>query len=331
MAKAKPQVAHRRRGLRELDTEQWNRIFIIGGVVAVILIALGVIGYGWYQTQIKPLGKTVLRVEDAKFSLGHLVRRMELERQENPTFAEVDQGLLQLPDIVLNRLEMEGKLLVAADELNITVTDEEVANTIKEQGNLAEDVEASAFATEFRRQVKESGLKEHEYRQKLKAELLQEKVNNYFIFLAPTAEPQVRGRWIISDDQQKTEDALERLNAGEDWDTVSADVSLAAGGGPGGGELDWTPRGGSVFLPRDAQDFLFEAEKGELSGIIETGNLFYIVQLLDRDDERPITDEQKPIVGGREVFEWLDSLNTKLDIKRDFTDDDTARALDEII
>jgi len=179
--------------------------------------------------------------------------------------------------------------------------------------------------------VHESGLKESEYRQKLKAELLQEKVNNYFIFLAPKVEPQVRGRWIISDDQQKTEDALERLKAGEDWGTVSADVSLAGGGGPGGGELDWTPRGGSVFLPRDAQDFLFEAEKGELSGIIETGSLFYIVQLLDRDDERPITDEQKPIVGGREVFEWLDSLNTKLDIKRDFTDDDTARALDEII
>lgn len=331
MAKAKPQVAHRRRGLRELDTEQWNRIFIIGGVVAVILIALGVIGYGWYQTQIKPLGKTVLRVEDTKYSLGHLVRRMELERQENPTFAQVDQGLLQLPDLVLDRLELEGKLLAAADELNITVTDEEVANKIKEQGNLAEDVEASAFATEFRRQVKESGLKEHEYRQKLKADLLQEKVLNYFTFLAPQAEPQVRGRWIVSDDQQKTEDALERLKAGEDWGTVSADVSLAGGGGPGGGELDWMPRGGSVFLPRDAQDFLFEAEKGELSGIIESGNLLYIVQLFDRDEQRPVTDQQKPIVGGREMFEWLSGLNTTLDITRDLTDDDRGRALDEII
>jgi len=72
-------------------------------------------------------------------------------------------------------------------------------------------------------------------------------------------------------------------------------------------------------------------ENGALSGIIESGNLLYIVQLLERDEQRPIADQQKPIVGGREMFDWLSGLNTKLDITRDLTDDDRARALDEII
>src|SRR3990170_5042717 len=90
MAKAKSQAAQgqqarpRPRAAQRVDPERFNRLLILGGVIAVILLAFGVIGYGWDATQIKPLSKTVLRVGDTKVSFGHLERRMELELTDSP-------------------------------------------------------------------------------------------------------------------------------------------------------------------------------------------------------------------------------------------------------
>src|SRR3990170_5177816 len=116
MAKAKSQAAQgqqarpRPRAAQRVDPERLNRLLILGGVIAVILLAFGVIGYGWYATQIKPLSKTVLRVGDTKFSLGHLERRMQLTPSNSPG-AYVGDQLIQLPDVTLNTLEFEALLL----------------------------------------------------------------------------------------------------------------------------------------------------------------------------------------------------------------------------
>lgn len=335
MAKAKSQAQAapvRRRRSRELNSEYWNRVIIVGGVVAVILIAIGVIGFGWYQTHVRPLNKTVLTVEDTKVSLAHLIRRMKLERKENPAFAQVNESLANLPTVVLDQLELEAKLIASAGDLGITVTDDDMAKEVKTQGNLADDVEASVFAAEFNRQVKDSGLKANEYRQKLKARLVEERVRNYFVFLAPSTETQVKALWLATDSQEKAQEGVQRLDAGEAFDAVAPAVSLAGTSTPAHGEVDWIARGGSAILPREAQDWLFDnAQVGQHSAAIEAGNLFYIVQLEDRADDRPLADTQRQVVGGRNAFDWITSLNTKLKIKRDLTDADKGRALSRVV
>lgn len=327
-AKAKPRAQPVRRR-HQADAERWHRLLIVGGVAAVIVIAAGVIVFGWYQTQIKPLGKTVLQVGEIEFSLGHLERRMSLMYEESPFFQQGGQGLLALPDTVMFQLEREGKLLEAAGELNISVSEEEVAAEIRDLGGLAEDVEPNLFAEEFRRQVEESGLKESEYRQKLKAELLEEKVRNYFVYLAPAEEPQVRGRYLVLDDETKAQEALGRLQAGEDFATVASQVSVAGGTGQQQGEIDWSPRGGLAFAPKEVEDFLFEAQPGQLSDVIPVSDFFYIAQLLERDDRRPLDDQQRPRVAEREMDEWLDGLS--LTVERNFTEEDAVRALEDIL
>jgi parvulin-like peptidyl-prolyl isomerase len=318
----------RTRTARRTDAEGWNRRLIIGGVVAVIVLAVGVIGFGWYQTQIKPLDKTVLRVGDTKFSLAHLERRMKLEREDNPLFAQGGQQLLQLPDIALQQLEREARLLEGADELNVTVSEEEVIEEIRQRGNLADAVVEDLFAQEFRRQVEESGLRENEYRQMLRAQLLDEKVRNYFVYLAPEKEPQVRANWMVADDEDRAEEALQRLEAGEDFALVAQELSLGTGS-PGQGVLDWAPRGIAFFLPDDLKDFLFEAEPGERSEIVPSGNLFYIVELLEREDDRPLDGQQREQVGNRDMGEWLVGLD--VEIERDLTEEDALRALEDVL
>jgi len=309
-------------------SERTHFTLIVGGIGAVIVIVLGIIGFGWYQTQIRPLSKTVLAVGDTKFNLAHLERRMELELDENSFYTR--DTFIQLPDIMYERLVEEGKLLEVGPTLpSITLTEEDLAAEIRARGGLADDVEPDVFAAEFRNQVDDSGLKENEYRQMLQAEILRDKVRAFFTFAAPTEAEQVRARWIVVDSQEQADAAIQRLAAGEDFVEVGRDVSLDV---PrveqGAAEEDWFPRG--ALGNDNLEEFLFDqAAPGDRSGIVPTGDLFYIAVLLDHEESRTLDDVQRANVGEREMREWLDGVDVTVD--RNFSQEDAVRALDDVI
>jgi len=337
MAKSKAQPAHadvaRRRRSAKADVERWNRTLLIGGVVIAVLLAAGVIAFGWYQTQIKPLSKTVLQVGDTKYSLSHVERRMRLLRQQDPTYGDQAQpsSLLALPEVTLNLLEREAKLLEAAGELNITVTDEEIAAEIRDRGDLADDVEPGVYADEFAAQVDDSHLKEGEYVKMIRAYLLGNKVSDYFSFLAPQSEPQVKGQYIVFDDPTKADQGLQRVRAGEAFDPVATELGIGSDVGTALNQQDWAPRTYTEGNPDKIQNYFFNGAAGQISEVIAFGDYYVVAQLLERDDNRALDDSGRQRVASREFETWIESVNTTLTVKRDFTDDDMARALNDVL
>jgi hypothetical protein len=339
MAKSKAQPARaevaRRRHTTKADAERWSRIFLIGGVVAAILIAAGVIAFGWYQTQIKPLGKTVLQVGNSKYSLDYLERRMRLLRKQDPTYGDqaTSSTLLVLPDVALSLVEREAKLLEAAGDLNITVTDEGVAAEISSRGNLAADVEPSVYAAEFRKQVQDSGLNESEYAQMIRTYLLGQKAQDYFRFLAPESDPQVRGQYILFDDATKANQALQQLQAGAAFDQVAGDLGISSSSGTGKAltQQDWTPRTDTAANPNKIQAYFFSAQAGQISDVITIGNYYIVAQLLERDDNRALDATGKQRVALRNMNKWLDGLDAKLTIKKNLSTGDSTRALNDVL
>jgi parvulin-like peptidyl-prolyl isomerase len=328
-AKLKATAAPRRRRAARDDSEYWNRILIVGGVVAVILLAAGIIGYGYWDTQKRPLGNTVLTVGEMKFSLGELERRLEAELPADP--ASAGQDLLTYPERVMADLQTEALLIQGAGELNITVTDEDIAAEIRAEGGLAEDIDAETYAQEYRRQVEASGLRESEFRQTVRADLTEQRVRNYFAFLAPATEPQVLGRWIRTDLREVAEDAKNRLAAGEDFTAVADLLSLDAPGSTRQGDLQWSPRGTVGQLPNSVEDYLFTAEPNTPSDILEDNGVFYIAEVIERDENRDLTDEQKQQVAFRNESEWLQGLPAKIPVTRNFDENDALKALSDVL
>ncbi|MEX0786735.1 MAG: SurA N-terminal domain-containing protein [Dehalococcoidia bacterium] len=319
------------RAARHAEPEDWNRRLIIGSIVAAIIVAFGFIGFGWYQTQIKPLGKTVLRVNETTISLGHLERRMELERERNFIFSGTNQNLLQLPELVIDQLEAGIVLLDGLSELGLSVTDEDVAAEVRSRGGLADEVEASIYADELRQQVEDSGLKAGEYELLLRTEIAQDKAQAYFVYVGPQSEEQARGQVMALRDRVQADEVLQRLESGEDFLAVGEELAL----NPENLEIDWTPRGGTSTIIEDVEEFLFSAEEGELSEVFELGETFYVAQLLERDPDRELGEDQRTAVGSRELDTWVrdlrESYNEQGLVERNFDEDDAIRALDDIL
>ena len=329
MAKSKrkeAQPAQPEQPAHKADPERAARIFILSGVGAMLLLVVGLLIGGWYWTQIRPLDKTVLQVGEIKFSLGHLERRMSDELSLIPASSLSNEFLLALPDTVLRAFEREAKVLEAAGDLDVTVSDLEIDEEIAQRGNIAAGAGPSAFAAELKRQVDDSGLKLDEFLQMIEAELLESKVLAHFTDAAADREPQVRARWIVIsvDDLEAAEELFARLEAGEEFAAMVEDLPDSAAST----EEDWVPRG--LFPDQAIEDFLFEAQEGQYSEVISTLIGHFIVELQERDEDRELDEVQKDRIGTRELFIWLGSLDAIIEIEQNITDEDRIRALDDI-
>lgn len=327
MAKSRQVQRAQARSARRSDPEARNRTLIVGSIIAAILLVMGIIAYGYYTTQIQPRGKVVLTVGEEKYTLGHVERRMQRDFEENLTIYQQSPRLIEsLPDQVVNALTREGKLVTSSGELNIEATEEEIDAEIATQGAVAAG-DNEAFAHAFRDQVEQSGLHAGEYRDMLRAQILERKVRDYFKFVAPKNEPQVRARWIAVVDEDDAEEVITRLEAGEDFSAVAAEVSQDQSNKDTGGVVEWAPRGG--LGDQAVEDFLFEAEVGERSEPIEASfGGWYVVELLEKDEDRDLDDSQKDIVVGRLMNDWLDKLEVPVVVNLD--QDDRNHAFDSI-
>jgi parvulin-like peptidyl-prolyl isomerase len=321
IAQPRPQPRHKR---RPADTEHITRLLVVGGVAAVLAIVVGIIGFGWYQTHIKPLGKTVLVVGSTKYNLGQLERRMELMKNQGSYYTQSNSLAALLPDDAMAELEREAKFLQGASELHISVSDDEFATEIKDKGGVSQDAKPDVYAASFKSQVKDSGLKESEFRAMVKADLLQKKLSDYFKFVAKPSEPEIKANYLIADSQDKAQAALTRISGGEDFVTVATDVM----GGNGDGTLDWTPRGGS-FLPDDVETFLYDtAQVNQISDPLSVNGVFYVVQLVDKDPNRALDDKGRQQVAQRDLTKWVDGL--KITTAKHLSEADKQRALNDV-
>jgi parvulin-like peptidyl-prolyl isomerase len=327
---AASRAAKARPGQRS-DPERWNRVLILGGVAAVILLVIGIIGYGYWSEEVQPLNKTVVRVDDTEISLAHLQRRVEQTVNENSFILQSGDVLLALPQTTATQLEREAKLLLAAEELGVTASDEEIEARLLQEANLTADADPQTISEAIARLVNESGLRQEEFFSRFRADVLEQKVRQHFTEEAPATDEQVKARWIVVEDEAAANRAAVRLNGGGDFAAIAREVSTDTATKDQGGAVDWRLRGAFTDVGAEIETFLFAADIGDRSAPIAGTNGFYIVELVDEDAQRALTEAQKGEYGAQKLNEWLADLDLTHRVERDLTDEDILRVLDEWI
>jgi len=105
----------------------------------------------------------------------------------------------------------------------------------------------------------------------------------------------------------------ERLLAGEDFAALAAEYSDDSGSGANGGDLDWFGAGAMVAPFEEAA---FSLEVGEISEPIKTQFGYHIIEVIEKDENRPKDEAQLEQERNEAFTNWLEEKKLTMEIER---------------
>jgi peptidyl-prolyl cis-trans isomerase D len=180
-------------------------------------------------------------------------------------------------ELYYERREVAYALFAAADFLDqVTVSDEAIAEYYAENGDLFQteesvdiefiDFDLATIAATI--DISENELREY-YEDEIERYAVSEERRVRHILIEPEGDDYVEA-------EAEVEAIMARLDAGEDFAAVAAEVSDDVGTREAGGDLGWMGRG---VLEGPFEDALFDMSVGEVRGPVETEFGFHVLKL----------------------------------------------------
>ncbi len=119
-------------------------------------------------------------------------------------------------------------------------------------------------------------------------------LNRHYVALAkegvPDRLPQAHLRYIIAPSQEAGDAVVSRYRAGENWEELAQELSTPARDLVDGGDLGFAPV--DLFDPRYSE-VAINLDEGQVSEPQAVGAEFYVILLIEWDDDRVLTSEQR--------------------------------------
>jgi parvulin-like peptidyl-prolyl isomerase len=220
-----------------------------------------------------------------------------VEQGLDPNSAEGQRELLRLRREVLDDMIDQALIEQAGARMGLSVSEAEVDEAIKQsveavggEAKMAESMQQSNTTTEEVRDIERAGIIARKVLDKVAADV-------------PSTAQAVHARIILCETEAPCQAALERLEAGEDFATVAAEVSADASSAKRGGDLDWVVRG---MLPsREVEDALFAVPEGQRSRVVKTEFGYHIIEVLGLASDHPLTEAQLNELRQQRLRDWL--------------------------
>ena len=140
--------------------------------------------------------------------------------------------------------------------------------------------------SDYLKQLTAVNISERTLRNLYRANLLQKKMFDLITADIAPIQEQVWARHILVATEDEAKAVLDRLNKGEDWNAIAAEVSIDSSNNTTGGDLGWFPRG---IMVKEFEDAAFALGIGETSQPVKTDNGYHIIQVIDHQQDRPLT------------------------------------------
>lgn len=288
------------------DADSRNAFLLIAGISAIIVLALIVVGFGYYSERIASKNDAVLKVGDHKITYAQLESRLKYELQGVRSLTSE-----QFPNVVTSiMVAMENEQLVRqiAAEKGITVTEADIEVRIREELGLNADATREAYASRLRRELLNSKLSLDEYKKMAESLTIEARLREFYAEPIPSEAEQIDPRILVVQSLTEATTIKTRLAAGETLPVLAAQLSLHPSK-DSAGETGWIPRGA---LPEKVEEWAFAAELNTISDPIETDKSgVYIVQVRGRE-VRAVDDDARDMVVTNQLTQEVNDTKERL-------------------
>ena len=143
-------------------------------------------------------------------------------------------------------------------------------------------------------------------------QILRRKLEEQLAGAVSAQAEQVHARHILVADETTARVVLERLNNGESFETIAAELSTDSGSKDSGGDLGWFPRG---FMVSAFEEAAFKLQAGQTSEPVKTSFGTHIIRVDERAPARDLEPEQLQALKNNALPRWLETEREKHQIE----------------
>jgi foldase protein PrsA len=297
-----------------------------GAVIVGLLIVggLGFVLYGFGAEELEKWGRpgsTAVQVEDTRYRLDYFANRLTMYVDQNggPGIVQPSTALPAVSDLLIQ----EEVVRRFAGELDVTATEDEIREEIASRLGITADDES--FDVVFQQELARSELSETDYRQMIEAAAVTGKLREKFLTEVPESADSVHYRQIVVGEPAKADELVTEIEGGADFAALAAeDFNLDFANKENGGDVGWVPRG---ILDASTEELVFALQPGDLSEQIPTARGILVVEMLEKDGDHPVEEDQKEPLAGRLFAGWVEgkkqslSIVNNMDVRGNFDQD----------
>ncbi len=290
----------RQRSKRQVTAWQRQKSFsrlILAAGILVIVAVLAILGTGWYRIEYQPLHEVVLEVDGTTFNMGYYIDALKFYAGENATYEQ----LYAYSEAVSKAIEQNELIRQGGAKLGYTIYDEEADEALESKG-LAKN---RASQDVMRIQLLMTKLLTEHFSKEIPETAEHRQVMVMFL----ESETQVQG-------------VRKRLESGEDFGTIAAELSLDAATKNDKGDLGLAPRGvfSAVLGSSLAEEYFFNAEIGSISQSsmddVKTKSVgYWLIKVVEKNQESNQVHILGILLGSQEEAE---RARARLDAGEDF-------------
>lgn len=217
---------------------------------------------------------------------------------------EVDLEIEQMFGYDRNPPTLTPTPITATVEITVTPTATVAPMTLEKfQSDFAETIAAMRTAT---------GFDEKDFRRLVESSVLRTKLEESIGSTVSLTGEHVHVLQILVETREEADAIVARLDAGEEWNALAAELSTESATSQSGGDMGWFMRGqkGETF---DAVVFTAEPDPTKTL-VIEDDYGFHVVRVLERDPARFLSETDLESAKRTVVTEWFAERRNKEDV-----------------
>jgi parvulin-like peptidyl-prolyl isomerase len=239
----------------------------------------------------------------AQFEVALSGQGLDLSGEEGQaTLAQIRRQILEA---MINQLLTEQ----ATAREGIAISNEEV------EARIQADIQAVGDESKFEQWLADNNLTREDYRAILRSELIYGAMFERVTAAVPTSAEQVHVRYILLESEEEAHNVLAQLQAGGDFTALAQEFSRDESTRESGGDRGWFPQG-LELMPPEVEAAAFTLEVGQISGVVASQFGYYILQLVERDPNRPLPSEMRQSLKEKTFAHWLEEQRAAATIER---------------